>query len=230
MNSKIRSLTRWSEAPAKDVETATSPKINLLRGLAARATTPLLPDDYLKLLNPLWSARELRGEIVDVQQGDRGLRHRDDQAGLGILRRLPARSVRRHRAADRRPVALALLLADLGPAARQEAHLDHRQGDARGVPVHPPGERCETRNDRSPGRAEGRFRAARSAAGEAAARHRGQRHHPGDGDAAVAAGSAGRRPDIVHIHSAPSRGRRDLPRRAARAGERRSRATDCTCS
>jgi len=36
------------------------------RGLAARATTPLLPDDYLKMLNPLWSARELRGLIVDV--------------------------------------------------------------------------------------------------------------------------------------------------------------------
>lgn len=68
MNSKIRSLTRWSAAPAKDVETARSPKINLLRGLAARATTPLLPDDYLKLLNPLWSARELRGEIVQVSK------------------------------------------------------------------------------------------------------------------------------------------------------------------
>jgi ferredoxin-NADP reductase len=65
---KLRDFTRWSEAPAKDVETATSPKVNLLRGLAARATTPLLPDDYLKLLNPLWSARELRGEVVDVQR------------------------------------------------------------------------------------------------------------------------------------------------------------------
>ncbi|MCW2733540.1 MAG: flavodoxin reductase family protein [Mycobacterium sp.] len=65
---KLRDLTRWSEAPARGVETATSPKINVLRGLAARATTPLLPDDYLKLLNPLWSARELRGEVVDVQR------------------------------------------------------------------------------------------------------------------------------------------------------------------
>lgn len=61
-----RRLTRWSEKPARDVETASTPKINLLRGLAARATTPLLPDDYLKLLNPLWSARELRGQIVAV--------------------------------------------------------------------------------------------------------------------------------------------------------------------
>src|ERR1700712_1091908 len=64
----LRNLTRWSEAPAKDVDTATSPKINVLRGLAARATTPLLPDDYLKLINPLWSARELRGQVVEVQR------------------------------------------------------------------------------------------------------------------------------------------------------------------
>jgi hypothetical protein len=25
--------------------------------------TPLLPDDYLELINPLWSTRELRGRI-----------------------------------------------------------------------------------------------------------------------------------------------------------------------
>jgi ferredoxin-NADP reductase len=38
----------------------------LLRALASRLTTPLLPDDYLHLVNPLWSARELRGVVVDV--------------------------------------------------------------------------------------------------------------------------------------------------------------------
>src|SRR6476469_4826191 len=65
---RLRDFTRWSEAPAKDVETATTPRVNMLRGLVARATTPLLPDDYLKLLNPLWSARELRGVVVDVRK------------------------------------------------------------------------------------------------------------------------------------------------------------------
>ncbi|BBY25259.1 stearoyl-CoA 9-desaturase [Mycobacterium stomatepiae] len=65
MGSTLRSLTRWSTAPARGVETAKS-WVNVPRGLAARATTPLLPDDYLKMLNPLWSARELRGLIVDV--------------------------------------------------------------------------------------------------------------------------------------------------------------------
>ena len=67
MTSTLRDLMRWSVKPAENVDTATTPRINVLRGLAARATTPLLPDDYLKLLNPLWTARELRGEIVDVR-------------------------------------------------------------------------------------------------------------------------------------------------------------------
>jgi ferredoxin-NADP reductase len=66
MASRLRTLIRWSAAPAEDVDTALTPKINVVRGLAARATTPLLPDDYLKLLNPLWSARELRGVVVEV--------------------------------------------------------------------------------------------------------------------------------------------------------------------
>ena len=29
-------------------------------------TTPLLPDDYLELINPLWSTRELRGRIEAI--------------------------------------------------------------------------------------------------------------------------------------------------------------------
>src|SRR3954464_14006815 len=41
---------------------------DLLRRVASRITTPLLPDDYLHLLNPLWSARELRGIVVDLVQ------------------------------------------------------------------------------------------------------------------------------------------------------------------
>src|SRR5688572_672269 len=44
-------------------------RIPALRGLrrAAHAlTTPLAPDDYLKLINPLWSQRELRGRIEKV--------------------------------------------------------------------------------------------------------------------------------------------------------------------
>jgi len=37
-----------------------------VRDLSSRLTTPLHADDYLSLLNPLWSARELRGRIERV--------------------------------------------------------------------------------------------------------------------------------------------------------------------
>jgi ferredoxin-NADP reductase len=43
----------------------------VLRGVAGaleRLTTPLLPDDYLALVNPLWSDRELRGRIEAIHQ------------------------------------------------------------------------------------------------------------------------------------------------------------------
>jgi ferredoxin-NADP reductase len=36
--------------------------------LVSSFTSPLLPDDYLELVNPLWSTRELRGRIVRVQR------------------------------------------------------------------------------------------------------------------------------------------------------------------
>lgn len=44
------------------------PAVDALRSIAARVTAPLLPDDYLKLANPLWSARELRGRVIEVRQ------------------------------------------------------------------------------------------------------------------------------------------------------------------
>ncbi|WP_134767246.1 ferredoxin reductase [Nocardioides sp. 1609] len=37
-----------------------------VRRAADKLTTPLLPDDYLTLLNPLWSSRELRGRVEKV--------------------------------------------------------------------------------------------------------------------------------------------------------------------
>ena len=46
----------------------THPGWHVLRSLAHRITTPLLPDDYLRLANPLWSARELRGRILQVRR------------------------------------------------------------------------------------------------------------------------------------------------------------------
>lgn len=54
------------------------PGWHALRKIAARITTPLLPDDYLHLANPLWSARELRGRVVAVR------RETEDSATLVI--------------------------------------------------------------------------------------------------------------------------------------------------
>jgi len=52
-------------------EVAAPPKVpnrrrNVLRAMRS-LSTPLLPDDYLELINPLWSTRELRGRIERVQ-------------------------------------------------------------------------------------------------------------------------------------------------------------------
>ncbi len=38
----------------------------VLRALGA-LSTPLLPDDYLEMINPLWSTRELRGRVQEVK-------------------------------------------------------------------------------------------------------------------------------------------------------------------
>jgi stearoyl-CoA 9-desaturase NADPH oxidoreductase len=44
------------------------PAWHAVRTIVGRVTTPLLPDDYLKLANPLWSARELRGRVLEVRR------------------------------------------------------------------------------------------------------------------------------------------------------------------
>ena len=54
------------------VERAATPTVSRLRRRAAQLarslTTPLLPDDYLALINPAWSARELTGTVVEVRR------------------------------------------------------------------------------------------------------------------------------------------------------------------
>ncbi|MBI5106795.1 MAG: ferredoxin reductase [Solirubrobacterales bacterium] len=53
-------------------EVGAKPKVSAPRRNALRAVralfTPLLPDDYLELINPLWSTRELRGRIERIEQ------------------------------------------------------------------------------------------------------------------------------------------------------------------
>ena len=51
-------------------ERGAKPNVHPLRARALRAisafTSPLLPDDYLELINPLWSTRELRGRVEEL--------------------------------------------------------------------------------------------------------------------------------------------------------------------
>jgi ferredoxin-NADP reductase len=53
-------------------ETGAKPNVPRLQRAILRAvrafSTPLLPDDYLELINPLWSTRELRGRIERIDQ------------------------------------------------------------------------------------------------------------------------------------------------------------------
>ncbi|MUL46858.1 ferredoxin reductase [Mycobacterium sp. CBMA293] len=63
VSANVADTVRPKVAGAKE-----QPGWHALRTIVARITTPLLPDDYLKLVNPLWSARELRGKIVAVRQ------------------------------------------------------------------------------------------------------------------------------------------------------------------
>lgn len=60
---KVADTVRPTIAGAKE-----RPGLHFLRTVAERITTPLLPDDYLKLANPLWSARELRGRVLEVRR------------------------------------------------------------------------------------------------------------------------------------------------------------------
>jgi ferredoxin-NADP reductase len=70
MNRKIAKVTAdvAETKPICVAGTDTHPVGHALRRIAARITTPLLPDDYLHLANPLWSARELRGRVLQVRR------------------------------------------------------------------------------------------------------------------------------------------------------------------
>jgi ferredoxin-NADP reductase len=53
-------------------ERGAKPNVHPVRARALKAisafTSPLLPDDYLELINPLWSTRELRGRVEEVNR------------------------------------------------------------------------------------------------------------------------------------------------------------------
>ncbi len=133
-----------------------------VRRAGAKLTTPLHPDDYLRLINPLWSSRELRGRIEQV------IPETDDAATLVIR---PGWGWRY----DHRPgqyVGIGVQVegrfqwrsysVSSPPQARPRHHRDHRARDAGGPALRPPGQGPGAGHDRAPGAAGGRLRAART--------------------------------------------------------------------
>ena len=131
-----------------------------VRRAGAKLTTPLHPDDYLRLINPLWSSRELRGRI------ERVIPETDDAATLVIR---PGWGWRY----DHRPgqyVGIGVQVegrfqwrsysVSSPPEARPRHHRDHRARDAGGAALRPPGQGPGAGHDRAPGAAGGRLRAA----------------------------------------------------------------------
>ena len=221
ISANVADTKRASIAGAKE-----HPGWHALRTIAGRITTPLLPDDYLKLANPLWSARELRGRVVEVRRETVDSATLVIKPGWGFSLRLRTRPVRRHRPAGRRPLAVAVVLADVDPGrggtvGATTHHHDHRQGDARGLPVDPPRRRRRAGHHRAAGGAAGQLRDARSGARIGAVPDRGLGHHAGDVDAAHAGA-----PRSDHRHRPRAFGangiRRDVRRRAGRAGTTRT--------
>ncbi len=51
---------------ARGNDTGPGSVAEIARNVVNRMTTPLQPDDYLHMVNPLWSARELRGRVIEV--------------------------------------------------------------------------------------------------------------------------------------------------------------------
>jgi stearoyl-CoA 9-desaturase NADPH oxidoreductase len=92
-------------------EIGATPKVPRLQRAALRAvrafSTPLLPDDYLELINPLWSTRELRGRIERIDHVTKnaatvmikpGYRWEGHQAGQYVRIGVDIRGVRHWRA------------------------------------------------------------------------------------------------------------------------------------
>ena len=134
-------ISRGAE-PQPVAERGAVPQVSAARrralALIRSFTSPLLPDDYLELVNPLWSTRELRGRIERIERETADAVTVADQARLGVAG-APPRPVPAPGHRGRRRPPLARLLADLRPAARGRLHRDHaearrgRQGLA--VPV-----------------------------------------------------------------------------------------------
>ena len=136
--------------------------------------TPLLPDDYLEQINPMWTTRELRGRIEDVS------RETDDAVTVTIRPswRWPGHGPGQY-------LRIGLVIDGRHHWRAYSLTSDPDRDDGR-IAITPklveaghrlalPAARGPARDDRAPRRGRGHVRAARPGPGAAAVRHRGQR-------------------------------------------------------
>src|SRR4051812_23950081 len=71
-NSRLTDVLKSALTSRRVAERGAVPKVSTVRRRTLSAMrslfTPLLPDDYLELINPLWSTRELRGRIEQIKR------------------------------------------------------------------------------------------------------------------------------------------------------------------
>ena len=212
---------RWLGCRVRGGEGA-PPKVPRLQRRVLNAirafTSPLLPDDYLELINPLWSTRELRGKIesIDAETDDAatvtirpGYEWEGHEPGQYLRIGLDIKGRRHWRAYS--------LTSDPGAPTASSRSRSRTSTRAWSRPTS-----CGAGGRARivvAGRRRGRVRAPRRAAREAPVHQRRQRDHADHEHAAQPRAPATRSNDVVLIHSARNAGRRDLRRAAARAGE-----------
>src|SRR3954470_6969143 len=71
-NSRLTDVLKSALTSGRVAERGAVPNVSTVRRRTLSAMrslfTPLLPDDYLELINPLWSTRELRGRIEQIRR------------------------------------------------------------------------------------------------------------------------------------------------------------------
>ena len=201
-------------------EKGIAPKVPRLQQAAFRAvrafTTPLQIDDYIEMINPLWSTRELRGRIEEIRRETPDAATIVIRPGYDWMGHEPGQYLRIGIDANGRRHWRAYSLtsdpdrAD-GCISITVKHVDEGVVSPRLVKQGKPGDIV------SLGGVEGDFKLPDPLPEQAPVRERRQRHHPDHEHAAQPRPpqqARRRRADPLRAH--PRRG--DLRRRAARAG------------
>ena len=185
-------------------ERGAAPKVPVLQRRALNAArflfTPLLPDDYLELINPLWSTRELRGRIERIE--------RETADAVTVLIR-PGYEWPGHEPGQYMRVGVVVdgvyhwraysLTSEPGPSRRADRH--HAQAGRRRQGLALPRQRARPGDVVRLGGVEGSFVLPDPLPEKAAVHQRRQRHHA-DHEHAPRPRPARRVPrTCVHVHS-----------------------------